>query len=208
MRRHLIFVRSQPVCTAQPYQSHTSALSAGPQPWRTPKPNATSGCLLSLSAASKMEMLVFLKINALILRMHIESDSSGIDWDKQESFIESLYWKSLMRSSCFINDHEHEGPGGCGVWGPWPLALLAKTASKLPGTSALCQNQKNPELVTAGRQTAATSQHTVASKWLVTLSELKVFQSEKLYAAMVHAQDKESRCSCLLPYPCSHMLTK
>lgn len=94
------------------------------------------------------------------------------------------------------------------MWRPWPLALPAKTASKLPGTSALCQNQKNPELVTAGRQTAATSEHTVASKWLVTVTDLKVFQSKELYAAIVQAQDKESRCSRLLPDPRSHMLTK
>ncbi|KAJ7426076.1 hypothetical protein WISP_19270 [Willisornis vidua] len=157
-----------------------------------------------------MEMLVFLENVGLIPERHIESDSSGIDCDKQ-SFSKSPYQKSLERSSSFtgtIDGHEHEVAGGCGVWRSWPLALIVRIASKVPGTSALCQNQKNLELVTAGRQTAATSEHTVASKWLVTVKDLKVFQSKKLYAAIVQAEDKESRCLCLLLYPCSHMLTK
>lgn len=120
-----------------------------------------------------------------------------------ESFIVSPDWKSLQEAVVSLVTLM---AGGCGVWGPWPLALPVKTSSKLPGTSALCQNQKNPELVTAGRQTAATSEHTVESEWLVTLSDLKVFQREKLYAAIMQAQDKKSRCSCLLLHPCSHML--
>jgi len=76
---------------------------------------------------------------------------------------------------------------------PWPRALPA--ANKLLGTSTFRQNQKIPVLVTAGRQTATTSEHTIVSKWLVTITGLTVSLSRKLYAAKVQAQDKESRCS-------------
>lgn len=63
--------------------------------------------------------------------------------------------------------------------------------------------------ISHGRKTNRTaSEHSDVSKWLVTITGLTVFQSKKLYAATVQAQDKKSRCSQLLLHPCSHMLTK
>lgn len=86
--------------SAQHNQSHSSALFAGAEPYHAAEPNATPGCLPSLSAASETKMLVFLENNGLTPKMHIGSDSSGTDGDKGSCFLNhligNLYKKQLF----------------------------------------------------------------------------------------------------------------